>query len=254
MKNNKLLYTFCVLAASLVLFQGCINDESVPSGDSGISFTRTSTNYFEADGEGMVEIPVEASSGVEFAYEGSATLDADYEVVGFTNGILTLNILDDDDLEQIEEIRIEILEANGGVGNNNFHTVKIVSNCADTENPYLAYFAGDWNATEFYCGLGVTTGACDYGPYLVHLVQDEEQPNKFLLDDFYDSGYDVYMVFDAANGTVHFPDQDAGGDPTDPEITASTGTYTLDDCSGNTTLVISINYDGADWVYRFAKL
>lgn len=250
MKNNKLLHTSCVLAASLFLFQGCSDDDSTPSGDSGISFLRTSTNYFEADGEGTVEIPIEASSGVGFAYDGSATIDADYEVVGFSNSVLKLKILDDNDLEPIEEIRIQIVEANGGVGNNRFHTVKIISNCEDTENPYLEYFQGDWNATEFYCGLGVTTGNCDYGPYVIHLFQDSEDPTRFEFNDLYDNDCDAYMIFDTAEGTVYFPNQA----PCGTDLTNSSGTFTIDECNNATTLTINLNFDGGDWIYYFQKL
>ena len=63
----------------------------------------------------------------------------------------------------------------------------------------------------------------------------------------------AYIDFDGATGTVKFPDQDVEGDTSDPEITASTGTYTVDLCAGTATLIINLNYDGGDWVYQFVK-
>jgi hypothetical protein len=129
------------------------------------------------------------------------------------------------------------------VGGNPFHTLTILSNCEDIVGLEPDYFAGDYDALEDY-GAGGT-----YGPYDVTLVQDEDDPNRFDFDNFYDAGYDAYIVFDIANGTVSFPNQNVGGDATNPAITDSSGTFDL--CDG--TLTINLTYDGGPWVYRFTK-
>lgn len=102
-----------------------------------------------------------------------------------------------------------------------------------------AAWAGTISALEDYGSAGT------YGPYDLQLTQDGTNPNVFHLDNFYDSGIDAYIEFDGATNTVKFPDQDAGGKP----ITNSSGTF--NQCRG--TVVINLNYDGGDWVYRLAK-
>ncbi|HEY3429762.1 MAG TPA: hypothetical protein VGK39_03730, partial [Cyclobacteriaceae bacterium] len=106
-------------------------------------------------------------------------------------------------------------------------------------------FSGIWSATEFYCGLGVTTGSCDFGPYSITMVQDGTNPNRFDFTNFYGSGCDAYVIFDGAAGTVHFPNQS----PCGVALTASTGTFNVCD----DTLIINLNFDGSDWIYEFTR-
>jgi hypothetical protein len=256
MKNIKsILFYFFALAVG-VTFTAC-DDEEAGGQRTGAFFERTASSFAEGTGDAAHTITIQNFTGnadqIEFDFGGSATEGEDYTVTGFSNGVLTLNLIDDTDFEANETITVRIADAAGGVGRVPLHTVNISSNCEDLDGLGVDFFDGDWSATEFYCGLGVTTGSCDYGPYDVHLVQDEEDPTKFILDDFYDSGYEAYMVFDMENGTVSFPDQNAQGDGSNPQITASSGTYDIDLCAGTTTLTINLNYDGGDWIYYFEK-
>jgi hypothetical protein len=255
MKKNKLvklLFAFCLLTLAVSCAEE-IGEEREPKG-TGVDFLTVSSSYKEIDGTGTVTIPFRNGSFSEsdITFTGDATEGEDYEFVGITDEGIQISIIDDNDFEPIEFVKVVV-----GTSGNNVHTISIVSNCQDTQNPYDWYFRGTWAATEFYCGLGVTTGSCDFGPYNVTLVQDSEDPTKYTFTNFYGTtGLSATIVFDMANGTVAFPDQDAGGDTTDPEITASTGTFTIDDCTSpkGTKLIINLNYDGGDWIYQFKKL
>lgn len=124
----KKIFYLCI-ALGVFIFQAC-DDES--SSDGGASFARLSSNYFEADGTGTLQIPIKNyngnASGIEFAFSGTATEGEDYEVVGFAEGILTITVFDDLAAERYETIRIQITNAEGGVGANPFHLVTIESN------------------------------------------------------------------------------------------------------------------------------
>jgi hypothetical protein len=99
-------------------------------------------------------------------------------------------------------------------------------------------WAGPITALEDY-------GSATWGPYEVVLTQDSSNPNRFHLDNFYDSGLAAYIDFDPS-GSVSFPEgQSPGGKP----ITNSSGTF--NQCTG--TLEIHLNYDGGDWIYHFTK-
>ncbi|HEX8041267.1 MAG TPA: hypothetical protein VF490_19100 [Chryseosolibacter sp.] len=107
--------------------------------------------------------------------------------------------------------------------------------------PYdAASWAGTFSAVEDYGASGT------YGPYDVVLTQDASNPNRFHLDNFYDSGLAAYIDFDGPNFTVSFPD---GQTPNGKPITNSSGTF--NQCRG--TAIINLNYDGGDWVYRLTK-
>ena len=250
MKTTKNILFYFLSLAVAIMFSACDDDE--PTERTGTTFVKTASSFAEGSGNGTVQIEVDGSDDVEFTYRGTATEGEDFTVGGYSNGILTLNLIDDTDWEKNETIIVRI--ASGDVGRIPTHTVYISSNCEDTDNLDPSFFEGDWSATEWYCGVGVTTSTCDYGPYDIHLVQDTTDPNKFHFDNFYDSGYDVYMVFDMAAGTVKFPDQNAVGDASNPGITASSGTYSLDLCEGVNVLTINLTYDGGAWDYTFVKL
>lgn len=102
-----------------------------------------------------------------------------------------------------------------------------------------ASWAGTYTALEDY-------GTSTWGPYDVQFVQDATNPNRFHFDNFYDSGLDAYVEFDGATRTVKFPD---GQSPDGEDLTDSSGTF--DPCTGE--LVINLNYDGGEWIYRFTK-
>ncbi|GCC52238.1 hypothetical protein SanaruYs_24740 [Chryseotalea sanaruensis] len=249
MKKNKLLNRLLLtLALPIVIMSSC-DDEDGAAGYS-TDFAAIGSSYYEADGTGIVTIAFRNANpsfveGVEFELGGTAVEGEDYEFIGVTAEGVQLRILDDNKFEPNETIRVQMSSTG-----NNIHIVTIASNCEDTEDPYLEYFQGDWNATEFYCGLGVTTGSCDYGPYVIHLLQDSEDPTRFTFDNLYDSGCDAYMIFDVAEGTVYFPNQA----PCDSDLTNSSGTFTIDECNDATTLTINLNFDGGDWIYYFQKL
>lgn len=245
MKKNRFYYKLlCGLALPLFLLS-CDGDEDGASAPS-IDFSGISSTYYESTGTTTVTIPVRTSSAVsgdnlDFEFAGTATEGEDFEFVGFTAEGVQLSLIDDAKLETNETIRIRMVSPNLSLTGNNIHTVTIVSNCEDLGGLEVSYFAGEYDAVEDY-GAGGT-----YGPYEIELVQDDTDPNMFHFDNLYDSGCDSYMVFDIAAGTVHFPDQSPCGVP----LTNSSGTFTL---CGDETLIINLNFDGGDWVYRFSKL
>lgn len=248
MKNIKYLCQFFFALSLSVSLIGCSDDDS--SG-SGVTFTGIASSLFEDNATTTVTIPYRGGSlsEDEVVISGSATVGEDYTFDGITEGGLSFTILEDDKWELNETIIVRIPSSQNGT-----HTVTLVSDCADEDGIAAAPFAGNWSATEFYCGLGVTTGSCDFGPYTVTMEKDADNPNRLHFANFYGTAaLHAYIDFDGAAGTVRFPDQDVEGDTSDPAITASTGTYTVDVCAGTGTLIINLNYDGGDWIYQFVK-
>lgn len=242
MKKNKLfklLFIFCLP----ILMVGCeeeIAEEISPKG-TGTDFETISSVYEEIDGTATITIPVRGGSLSEsdISFTGTATEGEDFELVGVTAEGVQISVIDDSDYEpSVETIKV-VIPTSG----NNVHTINIISNCEDQDGLDInAYMEGDWAALEYY-------GGPSYGPYTIHLFQDETDPNKYAFDNLYDSGCDAYMIFDFGAGTVYFPDQDPCGVP----LTNSSGTFTLDLCD-QTTMSIMLNFDGGDWEYRFTKL
>lgn len=248
MKNKNLIYKLFFALSLSVSLVGCGDDES--SG-SGVTFNGLASTLFEANATTSVTVPFRGGnlSEDDLSISGSATAGQDYTFDGITDEGLKFTILEDDKWELNETIIVRIPSSENGT-----HTITLVSDCADEIGIAAAPFAGTWNATEFYCGLGVTTGSCDFGPYAVTMTKDAENPNRLHFGNFYGTAaLHAYIDIDGATGTVKFPDQDVEGDTSDPEITASTGTYTVDLCAGTATLIINLNYDGGDWVYQFVK-
>lgn len=240
MKNIKLIYVLCMLCISLFMLQSCSEDEE-GTAESGVQFEKVSSTVEESAGTITIPIRGGSVSGVELQFDGTATEGEDFEVVSITNDGLEIQILNDDDFEDMEYVRIGMV--GGSVGGNAFTTIKILADCNDLDGLTVDFFGGDYDAVEDY-GAGGT-----YGPYDVTLVQDDENPNRFDFDNFYDSGCDAYMIFDFEAGTVHFPDQS----PCDEALTGSDGTFSIDLCDELTVLTINLNFDGGDWVYRFTK-
>jgi hypothetical protein len=248
MKKFRILYKlmFALIVPAFIL--SCEEDEEEPA-TAEIDFLTISSAYNEADGTGTLTVPIRgtaAANSYSFEFGGTATEGEDYEVVGVTGEGFQVSIIDDNEAEPDETIRVRMVSPSLNLNGNAIHTIHIASNCEDTNASDLEFFRGEWSATEKY---GPTEAAW-YGPYDILLLQDADDPNKFHFDNFYDSGCDAYIVFDLAAGTVYFPDQKpcANGKP----VTNSNGTFTLDPC--NAQLTINLNYDGGDWVYSFLKL
>lgn len=245
MKKNQIISKLfcCMLGASLML---ACNDEEEPA-VAEIDFAGISSTFYETDG--TVTLPVRKNgsineSSLSFEFEGTAVEGEDFEVVGLTAEGLQIALIDDSDLEPLEKFRIRMVSSSLNLNGNSIHNVSLISDCADTSNPYSEHFAGKYGATEKY---GPEESDW-YGPYEVTLVQDETDPNIFHFDNLYDSGCEAYMVFDLAAGTVYFPDQA----PCDSPLTGSSGTFVASPCV--TELTISLNFGGSDWVYSFSKL
>lgn len=238
---NKILLSLAVVASMF----GCDSDDDTKA---SADFASIASSYDEASGTGVVTIPLRNAgdvSSLSFTYEGTATQGSDYEVVGVTAEGLQIRVIDDNILEGSETVRITLKSSNGKLSGNAIHTLTILSNCEDLEGLQLADFAGDFHATEKY---GPTPAAW-YGPYALKLVQDEDDPTIFWLDNFYDSDIEAYISVDIANGTVHFPDQVAE----EEDLTASSGTFDFCTVAGHLTLTISLNYDGGDWEIELVK-
>jgi len=248
MKKNINRFMFTLSFAAILL--SCEEDEEPTQITT--DFSSIASTYNEKDGTATVVIPfrngtADFASKAEVSLGGTATEGQDYTLGAVTAEGVQISIIDDNVFEPNETIRVQIPTSNG----NSIHTITIVSNCEDTESPYLKYFAGTYSAIEKYG----PTEASWYGPYEIHFEQDSEDPTKFHLDNFYDSGRSAYLVFDVATGKVHFPDQQPLPDPGAPTLlTASSGTFVIDDCNSATTLTISLNYDGGVWEYSFLKL
>jgi hypothetical protein len=242
MKKNRLINKLLFALALPAMILGCDSDDDT---GSSVDFGPIASSYYESSGTGTLTIPFRnaSSDDINVLFGGTATEGEDYDLVGITREGVQLSIKDDSDLEVNETIRLQI--SGPGVSGNSIHTVTIVSNCEDLTGLTIADFAGEFNATEKYG----PAPADWFGPYHVTIVQDETNPNKFLMDDFYGSGLDAYFIVDIAAGTVYFPDQTP-----DEELTASSGTFSF--CTGpkdHLTLTMMLNYDGGDWEYEFVK-
>jgi len=240
----KALNKFIVVIFMSAALLSCDDDDGA---SVTTDFQTIASSYEEANGTGTITLPLRNAGNagnLQVEFGGTAVEGEDFQLVGVTAEGVQISVIDDNDLELPETIRVQLKSSSGSLKGNTFHTVTIVSNCEDTENPFIDFFIGDYDATEKY---GPTEEDW-YGPYTIHLVQDEEDPNKFHFDNLYDSGCDAYMVFDLEAGTVYFPDQA----PCDEPLTASSGTFEIDACNGS-TLNIDLNFDGGDWTYTFKK-
>ncbi len=245
MKKYRFLINAIVAASVLAFVQGCDDDETKdPTDFSGISST-----FDEGEGTRIVTIPIRnaggSASGLSATLAGTATAGEDYEYVGITGEGVQIRIIDDNEIEDTEFVRVTLSSADGSLAGNAVHTLNITSNCEDTGGVTLSYFAGSFAATEKY---GPTEDDW-YGPYTIEFIQDEEDPTIFHFDNLYASGCEAYIVVDLEAGTAYFPDQDPCGVP----LTNSSGTVTIDECNGS-ELNINLNFDGGDWLYTFRKL
>lgn len=242
---NKILFALCLSVIAI----GCSDDDG--DGGSSVEFAGIASSLYEEDATTSVTIPLRNGSVSEsdIILQGSATVDEDYTFDGIDDDGIHFTILEDDEWEYDETVVIRIPSSGNAT-----HTLTLVSNCEDLEGVNSYPFRGNWRATEYYCGFGVTTGSCDFGPYAVTLSWDPEHPNQLEIANFYGvAALHAYVEVDGAAGTVRFPDQDVEGDTSSPEITASTGTYTIDPCTGNGTMTLNLNYDGGDWIYYLQK-
>jgi hypothetical protein len=248
MKKHKLLNSLLLAFGLSVVMISCDNDEdNVPSSPPG-DFATLASSYYEADGTGTVTIPFRDASAKFLAnaavtFTGTATEGEDFNLVGVTQEGVQISIIDDEELEPLETIRVV-----GNFSGNSVHEITIVSNCQDKGGLEAASFAGVWDALEDYGSFGT------FGPYSVTLVQDATNLNKFTFTNFYGSGatYIAYVILDIPTGTVKFPDQTVGA-PTYNRgpITLSSGTFDL--CQDHKEMHISLFYDGLQWDYHFTQ-
>lgn len=245
MKKNRIIYKLVCCLAGAFFFMACEEDKEPAVAE--IDFAGISSTHYETDGTITLPVRMNGSvneSNLDFEFVGTAVEGEDFELVGLTAEGLQIALIDDNNLEPLETLRIRMVSPSLNLNGNSIHTISLLSDCADNGNPYSAHFAGTYGAIEKY---GPTEDDW-YGPYEVTLVPDETDPNIFHFDNLYDSGCDAYMVFDFAAGTVYFPDQA----PCDIALTNSSGTFTATPCA--TELTINLNFDGGDWVYSFSKL
>jgi len=234
MKKNIFFRMLFVVPA---LMLGCDDDETGVSTDLG---TIAST-YYEKDGAGTVTIPFRNPSGVSnlsVVFGGTATEGEDYSLAGITDEGVQLSINDDSKFEPNETIRVQLKSASGSLKGNTIHTVTIVSNCADTDELDEDFFVGEFVLYED-----------DYGPYITHIEQDETNPNKYWLDNFFDSGLPAYIVYDPATKTVSFPQQTPVA--TFPTRIITSTPATIDN---NCSFEITTSYRGATWQNIFNKV
>lgn len=250
MKKYKIILRLSLALCFSVLVMSCGSDDEDTTPTTP-DFVSISSGYKESTGTSTITIPfrngnASFAGSVDIVLGGTATEGEDYNLKGVTEAGVQIEIIDDNNFEPNETIRLQ-MNSSG----NSIHTITVVSNCEDTANPYLKYFVGTWEATEKYG----PAPADWYGPYETHFEQDSEDPTVFYLDNFYDSDRSAYLVFDVATGKVHFPDQQPLPDPGAPTLlTQSSGTFVIDDCNNATTLTISLNYDGGVWEYSLVKL
>jgi hypothetical protein len=237
-----------LMAFSLpLLLVGCDDDEEPAT---TVDFNSVSSSYEEDSGTGTITIPLRNVGNVDaldVEFAGSATEGDDFELVGITNEGVQISIIDDNAWEEDEFVRVKLKSSGGALTGNSLHTITIFS-CSDVGGLDPSYFAADYEAYEKY---GPEPSDW-YGPYTVHFVQDDEDPNKFHFDNFYDSGRDSYLIFNLEEGTVYFPDQTPLPDGSPNLLSGSTGTFTIDECNGS-VLNIDLNYDGGDWTYTFER-
>jgi hypothetical protein len=248
MKKYQLFKKVVIVFSVPLLLAACDDDDAETS--STVDFGTIASTAQESDAA-TVTIPLRNAgdlNNLQVAFGGSAIEGEDYEFVGITGEGVQVKILEDADLEPVEDIRVQLVPKNGSISGNAFHSIRIVSNCEDVENPYIEYFKGDFLATEQYG----SDPANWWGPYHVEFEQDEEDPNMFHMHNFYDAGREAYVVFNLAEGTVFFPDQTPLPDTSPNLLSGSTGTFTIDDCNGS-FLTITLDYDGGEWVYSFVK-
>jgi hypothetical protein len=246
MKKNFILHKVLFVPALFALLVACDGDDDGAA--TGPDFGSIASTHEEATA-GTVTIPLRGVSNPEsldLTLGGSASEGEDYTVVGITEEGVQLSITDDSKFEGNETIRLQLHGSNGELVGNSTHTLTIVSNCEDTEGMDAAIFTGDYEAYERYGPDTVDW----YGPYTVHFVADETDANTLTFDNLYDSGCDAFLTFDVDAGSVYFPDQA----PCDEPLTNSSGTFTLDPCTGEAVLIIDLNFDGGDWTYSFRKL
>lgn len=238
MKKNILKLLFIVPAFILA----CDGDDEA---SVSVDFATLSSSYYEKDGAGSLTIPfrnASAGKNLEVAFGGTATQGEDFELVGITAEGVQLSIKDDTKFEKNETIRIQLRSSGKNVAGNAIHTVTIVSNCADTDELDADFFEGVFDATEIYAPDDI------YGPYELEIEQDETDPNKYWMHDFWDSDLNAYIVYNPATKTVSFPQQI-------PVATFPLRIITSDPAiiTNNCNFKIVTHYRGSTWEYEFVK-
>jgi hypothetical protein len=245
---SRVLFTLCLL----VLIIGCDDDDETAV---SVDFGALASTSFEAEGA-TVTIPFRNANAsvinnIDIEFGGTAIEGEDFELVGVTAEGVQIKIINDNYLEMNETIRIQMSSPGINLTGNSIHTLTIVSNCEDLVGLKLSDFVGDYDAIEKYGPNPLTDWAA---PYHLVLVQDETDPAKFWMDNFYGVGRDAYILVDIAAGTAYFPNQTPLPDNSPNPLSQSTGTFSF--CTGpkdHLALTINLNYDGGDWVYDLVK-
>lgn len=246
MKKNRLINrTLFALGLSVIVF--ACSDDGGNNEPGGVAFMGIGSSQNEDDAN-TVTIPLRGGSVDidDITLGGTAEVDVDYTLDDVTDEGIVITIIDDNDLEPQETIRLQIPS-----GGNGTHTVNIVNNCEDTENVYQAYFEGMYSAIEKY---GPDPATDWFGPYDVQVVQDEVDPTKFYVFGFYGFATRIaYFKTDIANGTATFPAQTPINPGANGSIAAgSTGTIDIASCDGS--LTVNLTYDGGAWDYYLQRV
>ncbi len=242
--RNKIFRLFIALAVSSFLISSCKEDDKEIKGYSSVVVVANTSLQFD---KFALVTKFSTDNGATFVDYPSLTVGQKYQVKVFNPA--TEWISQDEYLTTANHYSFDWSSSNpkpvsGGTSDvaefiaseSNEVILNVSDACAFT----VADWAGTYDAVEDY-------GSSTYGPYDLTLVQDSENPNKFFLDNFYDSGLDPYIVFNGEAGTVTFPEQETGGKP----ITGASGVYKQ--CTGE--IVFSLVFDSGTthWHYRLVK-
>jgi hypothetical protein len=253
MKKNKTIFSFVLMLGASFIFQGCEDDEK-----SSVMFEQVYASYDESSGTGVVNIPLRVSGSVgdndiAFDVHGSATEGEDFNIQGWTReGGLAIEVLNDAIHELPENVTVRLLSESGvDIGGNQFFELTIVSDCDYQAGDVSEYIASDWKGD--FAALENYGPNDTYGPYTLHVEQSEENPNRFEIDNFWDSGIHAYMIIDPATGTISFPSQgDGSGSALASRQITGSGQLVYDGC--NFSYVIVTKYRGTTFNYEFTKL
>lgn len=249
---------FKILAISVIalVLPGCFDDPGtdVLLTEQFVSFSLGSQQTTESDLEGEILVEISRAQDVDvvvnFSVTGSNAVNgADFTLVGnsvtIPAGEYSATIpytVEDDVLVQSEprSFTVEIESLTPAAINLNGNAAITVSILDDDCVYDASTWAGTYDAVEDY-------GSSTYGPYDLELVQDLVNPNRFNMEDFYDSGLDAYIVFDGPSGTVSFPDdqEPVAGLP----ITNSSGTFKQ--CTNE--IIITLTFNGDTFQYILVK-
>lgn len=144
----------------------------------------------------------------------------------------------------------DYVTAAGLFQSNQFYPAQILSY---TVTDYCNYVASTWQGS--YDAAEIYPSGFVYDTYSAAptLTQDAVDPNKFTLDNYWDEGGSIYMIFSPSTTpstqVVTIPAQSVVGGISGGTIAASTGTY--DECKKS--IVIQVAYSVAPFRYQLKK-